>query len=86
LAHAGRWLSQAHPEVTSPAQWTRELAAEYVAAVLSLKIGAWSTPGRELENHGKPVGSFKIRTSCCRQSATTAVFIDFLLGLEFILR
>jgi integrase len=55
LAHAGRWLTQAHPEVTSPAHWTRELAAEYVAAVLNLKIGDWSSPGREVANRGKPV-------------------------------
>jgi hypothetical protein len=30
--------------------------------------------------------AFKIDTSCCRQSATIAVFIDFLLWLKFILR
>src|SRR5262249_41998466 len=55
LVHAGRWLSKAHPEVTSPAHWTRELAAECVAAVLNLKIGDWSSPGREIERRGKPV-------------------------------
>jgi hypothetical protein len=32
------------------------------------------------------LGAFKIDTSCCRQSATSAIFIDFLLGLKFILR
>jgi integrase len=73
LAHAGRWLSQVHPEVTSPAQWTRELAAEYVAAVLSLKIGAWSTPGRALENHGKPV---TVRVKQSRLAAARCFFED----------
>ena len=28
LRHMGRWLAQQHPQVTSPAQWTRALAAE----------------------------------------------------------
>jgi hypothetical protein len=32
------------------------------------------------------LGAFKMDTSCCRQSATIAVFIDFLLWLKFILR
>ena len=32
------------------------------------------------------LGAFKIDTSCCEQSATIAVFIDFLLWLKFILR
>src|SRR5260370_1402228 len=38
---AGRWLAQHHPEVTSPAQWTHELAIEFVAAVTHLTIGEW---------------------------------------------
>src|SRR5262245_41290412 len=72
LVHAGRWLSKPHPDVTSPGQWTRELAAEYVAAVLNLKIGDWSSPGREVEHRGKPV------TARVKQShlAATRCFIE----------
>lgn len=33
LLNIGRWLSQAHPDITSPAEWTRELAAEAVSVV-----------------------------------------------------
>lgn len=42
LIKVGRWLAHSHPEVVSPGQWTRELAAEYVAAVLSFTIGDWT--------------------------------------------
>jgi integrase len=44
LVRAGRWLRQAHPEVVSPAQWTRALAAEFVAAVDRLVVGQWAKP------------------------------------------
>ena len=30
LLTVGRWLAQAHPDVESPEQWTRELALEFV--------------------------------------------------------
>ncbi len=41
LLKIGRWLHTWHPEVTSPAHWTYELAAELVAAVNEMKIGDW---------------------------------------------
>lgn len=42
LIKVGRWLAQHHPEIATPEHWTRELAAEYVAAVLNLHIGDWT--------------------------------------------
>ena len=39
ILKAGRWLNSTHPEVTKPEQWTRDLAAEYVAAVSRMRIG-----------------------------------------------
>jgi integrase len=42
LIKVGRWLAQHHPEVDRPQQWTRELAAEYVAAVLDWRVGDWT--------------------------------------------
>lgn len=42
LIKVGRCMAQHHPEVDTPEQWTRELAAEYVAAVLNLSIGDWT--------------------------------------------
>jgi integrase len=56
LLKAGRWLTQTHPEITSPAQWTRELAAEYIAAVDRMKVGDWSPGIKVFAPHklGKP--------------------------------
>lgn len=42
LFKAGRWLAAHHPDVDSPAQWTRELAAEYIAAVDRMAVGDWA--------------------------------------------
>ncbi len=39
LMTAGRWLKRDHPEVTSPAQWTLDLAFEYVRFVDGMRIG-----------------------------------------------
>jgi len=56
LFQAGRWLAEVHPEITSPQQWTRELAAEYVAMVDHMTIGQWTEPGpRYADQVGKPL-------------------------------
>ncbi len=39
LAKAGRWLAAEHPEVTEPANWTRQTCASWVAAVNRMSIG-----------------------------------------------
>jgi len=44
LLKAGRWLQAWHPEVTSPAQWNRQLAASYVAAVNRMQTGDYVSP------------------------------------------
>ncbi len=49
LLKVGRWLNVHHPEVTSPLQWTYELAAEFVAEVNNMKVGEWSDPRQK--NH-----------------------------------
>ena len=41
LLIAGRWLKTMHPEVSRPDQWTRQLAAEYVAASGLLRVGQY---------------------------------------------
>lgn len=43
LLRVGRWLAQRHPNVTSPEQWTYELAAAYVAAVNEMTVGEFTT-------------------------------------------
>src|SRR5262249_13866864 len=35
----GRWLAEVHPEVTSPAHWTRSLAAEVMALISRMNVG-----------------------------------------------
>ncbi len=44
LLTIGRWLQVHHPEVTSPADFTYDLAAELVATVNEMKVGEWSSP------------------------------------------
>jgi integrase len=56
LLQVGRWLAKLHPDVTSPDQWTRELAAEYVAAVDRMTIGQWAVTDKlPTEKMGKPI-------------------------------
>ena len=69
---AGRWLAQLHPEVTHPAQWTRQLAAEYVAAVDRMKVGQFSqSPNPNLL--GKPL-SARSKSQCLASLRT--FFLD----------
>lgn len=45
LLKCGRWLAMMHPEIESPADWSRATALEYVATVARMTIGQWSHPG-----------------------------------------
>ncbi len=57
LLMTGRWLKVSHPEVTSPAQWTYDLAAEFVAAVSQVKVGEWANPSlRERRTSAQRLG------------------------------
>jgi hypothetical protein len=47
LLKAGRWVASVHPECVSPDRWTRELAAEWVAAVCRMTIGDWTQVDQE---------------------------------------
>jgi hypothetical protein len=42
LYKLGRWLDVYHPDVDSPEQWTRDLCAEYVAAVCRMRVGDYT--------------------------------------------
>jgi integrase len=44
LLAVGRWLQIHHPEVTGPADFTYDLAAEIVAAINEMRVGEWSSP------------------------------------------
>ncbi len=53
LYKTGRWLASTHPHVTSPEQWSYQLAAEWVQAVDEMNVGEWIT-GQQY--HAKKVG------------------------------
>ncbi len=58
LLKAGRWLAVTHPDVVSPAQWTRELAVEFVAAIDHMTVGEFSTvPDHHRDRLGKPLSA-----------------------------
>ena len=42
LLMIGRWLAAEHREIVSPADWTREVAASWVAAVDRVHVGQWT--------------------------------------------
>jgi integrase len=60
LLKTGRWLAVHDPSVTSPAQWTRDLAVAFVAAVNKMSVGDYvhgtlprNTRGLPLAPRGK---------------------------------
>src|SRR6266545_936082 len=60
LLKAGRWLSAVHPDVVTPQQWNRELAAEFVAAVDRMLVGQWAhspSTHRYKQRLGKPLSA-----------------------------
>jgi integrase len=58
LLLVGRWLTKVHPDVTTPDQWTRELAAEYVAVVERMTIGQWAETSRmPAKKIGNPISA-----------------------------
>ena len=58
LFQAGRWLAAEHPGVAGPGDWTRDIAAAYVAAVTRASVGQWSNPVGPVEARiGKPLSA-----------------------------
>lgn len=53
LYKAGRWLGAHHADVLYPAQWTRELCAEYVAAVTRMRVGDFTVRKVTLQRAGQ---------------------------------
>jgi hypothetical protein len=52
----GRWMQATHPQITSPAEWTRSMAAEAVAMFLQQKSGEWThRRAEEVRNSGRPM-------------------------------
>lgn len=57
LLKAGRWLHAHHPDITSPAQWTNELALDFVTAVCNMNVGEWADTRQRhsAERYGQPL-------------------------------
>jgi integrase len=58
ILKAGRWLQGVHPDITQPDQWTRELAADYVASVSRMKVGDYVSRTTAIaDTFGKPLSA-----------------------------
>jgi len=74
LLNIGRWLAYQHPEITSPADWTRDLAAETVAVTCQWRAGDWCTLAPvHVKNQGH---ALKPSTYAGRISALRVFFRD----------
>ena len=74
LMNIGRWLEKEHPEVKSPADWTRDLAAEAVAVTCQWRAGDWCTSAPvHVKNQGR---ALKPSTYAGRISALRVFFRD----------
>lgn len=50
---AGRWAAETHPDAVDPANWTRDVAAEYVAATTHAVNGQWAGANRNRTRDGQ---------------------------------
>jgi integrase len=55
LMTAGRWLARCHPSVTSPVDWTMDLALDYVRYVAGKCVGDDIVSGRRMARQGEPL-------------------------------
>ena len=55
LMTAGRWLARCHPSVTSPVDWTMDLALDYVRYVAGKCVGHNIVSGRRIARQGEPL-------------------------------
>jgi hypothetical protein len=70
----GRWLVAVHPDVRTPAEWTRELAAAYVAAVDRATVGQWARAAQFSANRvGQPL---KAQAKHAQLGAIRTLFTD----------
>lgn len=83
LLNIGRWLSQTHPNIHSPADWTRELAAEAVAVVCQWRSGDWCS---EAPCHVKNKGHALAPSTCAGHLSMLRTFFRDLQEWELIPR
>jgi integrase len=83
LLNVGRWLSHAHPDITSPADWNRELAAEAVSVICQWHGGDWCSPEPA---HIKSRGQILAPSTRAGRISTLRVFFRDLQEWELIPR
>jgi len=79
LLVVGRWLKVTHPEITSPEQWTRQLAAEHVAAASQFRTGEFVDDRRR-----KYTDKLHTASSRCGHISSLRCFFTDLLLWELI--
>ncbi|MCX5427923.1 hypothetical protein OHU11_09580 [Streptomyces sp. NBC_00257] len=58
LLMAGRWLAARHPAAADPRQWTRQVCADWVAAVDRMQVGEYAVRTAALGDRvGQPLGA-----------------------------
>lgn len=72
ILQCGRWLKATYPDIHSPADWSRDIALEYVAAVCQMKIGQWSEPRHMYQNR---IG--QLMTASARSGILQAIRVFF---------
>ena len=68
----GRWLASTHPEIRSPADWTRSVAAEAVATICEWHVGDWAR-----SSHLQPKDRGKLMAATTRASRISLLRIFF---------
>lgn len=79
----GRWLAIKHPEAARPADLSRAIALEYVAAVDRMTIGEWANPDA---NYVQPLGKPLKPTAKASHLSAMRHFIRDLQEWEWIPR
>ncbi|MNB64009.1 site-specific tyrosine recombinase XerC [compost metagenome] len=72
ILQCGRWLKATYPDIHSPADWSRDIALEYVTAVCNMKIGQWSEPRHMYKNR---IG--QLMTASARAGILQAIRVFF---------
>jgi integrase len=76
LIKAGRWLAHEHPERADPRCWTRELCAEWVAAVDRMAVGDFSHAPNTAWLRARRGGPLGARTKAQHISCLGSFFSD----------
>jgi hypothetical protein len=81
LAKAGRWLAEHHPDITEPAQWSRQTCVDWIAAIDRMSVGDYVQHHQSLPKRvGEPLSA---RTKAGYITAIRTFFRDLQrLGMD----